>query len=91
VVDLVNEGFDCAIRLGDLPGSSLVSIRLAENRRVVVAAPGYLARAGTPKLPEDLSRHNCLAFGASANVQRGHRTHQQQPVAAERRAEQPVG
>lgn len=71
VVDLVNEGFDCAIRLGDLPDSSLVSIRLAENRRVVVAAPGYLARAGTAKLPEDLSRHNCLAFGASANVQRG--------------------
>lgn len=39
VVDLVNEGFDCAIRLGDLPDSSLVSIRLAENRRVVVASP----------------------------------------------------
>ena len=71
VVDLVNEGFDCAIRLGDLPDSSLVSIRLAENRRVVVASPEYLARAGTPTQPEELARHNCLAFGASANVQRG--------------------
>ena len=71
VVDLVNEGFDCAIRLGDLPDSSLVSIRLAENRRVVVAAPSYLARRGTPQLPEELAAHNCLAFGASANVQRG--------------------
>ncbi|WP_369797768.1 LysR substrate-binding domain-containing protein [Cupriavidus sp. UYPR2.512] len=71
VVDLVNEGFDCAIRLGDLPDSSLVSIRLAETRRVVVASPEYLARAGRPRAPEDLQRHNCLAFGASANVQRG--------------------
>ena len=71
VVDLVNEGFDCAIRLGDLPDSSLVSIRLWENRRVVVAAPSYLERHGVPTQLEQLSGHNCLAFGASANVQRG--------------------
>lgn len=71
LVDLVNEGFDCAIRLGDLPDSSLVSIRLAENRRVVVASPDYLSRRGTPATPEELARHNCLAFGAGTNVQRG--------------------
>src|SRR5215475_14774365 len=49
VVDIVNEGFDCAVRVGDLPDSSLVSVRLADNRRLCVAAPSYLKRAGTPK------------------------------------------
>ena len=48
VVDIVNEGVDCAVRLGDLPDSSLVSVRLADNRRLCVATPDYLARAGTP-------------------------------------------
>jgi len=71
LVDLVNEGFDCAIRLGELPDSSLVSLRLGENRRVCVAAPAYLARRGTPESLEALARHNCLAFGSTANQQRG--------------------
>ena len=39
VVDIVNEGFDCAVRVGDLPDSSLVSVRLADNRRLCVATP----------------------------------------------------
>ena len=51
VVDLVNEGFDCAVRVGDLPDSSLVSVRLADNRRLCVATPTYLQRAGTPRHP----------------------------------------
>ncbi|GAB3628542.1 LysR family transcriptional regulator [Pandoraea terrae] len=71
LVDLINEGFDCAVRLGELPDSSLVSLRLGENRRVCVGAPSYLARCGQPESLEDLARHNCLAFGASANQQRG--------------------
>ncbi|AKJ68251.1 LysR family transcriptional regulator [Pandoraea thiooxydans] len=71
LIDLVNEGFDCAVRLGELPDSSLVSLRLGENRRVCVAAPAYLARHGTPTSLEDLAHHNCLAFGASSNQQRG--------------------
>lgn len=71
VVDLLNEGFDCAVRLGDLPDSSLVSLRLGENRRVCVGAPGYLARRGRPGALADLAQHNCLALGASANQQRG--------------------
>ncbi|WP_153100111.1 LysR family transcriptional regulator [Paraburkholderia hayleyella] len=70
-VDLVNEGFDCAVRLGALPDSSLVSLRLGENRRVCVASPDYLARRGAPATLADLARHNCLALGASANQQRG--------------------
>ena len=63
LVDLVNEGVDCAIRVGELSDSSLVSIRLAENRRVVVASPDYLARHGTPQTLADLSYHNCLSLG----------------------------
>lgn len=63
LVDLVNENIDCAIRIGDLPDSSLVSIRLAENRRVVVASPAYIAHHGAPTRPEDLATHNCLSLG----------------------------
>ncbi|VVE27526.1 LysR family transcriptional regulator [Pandoraea morbifera] len=71
LVDLVNEGFDCAIRLGELPDSSLVSLRLGENRRVCVASPGYLAQHGRPESLDALAQHNCLAFGSTANQQRG--------------------
>ncbi len=71
MVDLVNEGFDCAVRLGELPDSSLVSLRLGENRRVCVAAPAYLAREGTPTTLAALARHHCLALAANANQQRG--------------------
>ena len=63
LVDLVNEGVDCAIRVGELSDSSLVSIRLAENRRVVAASPAYLERHGTPRTLADLASHNCLSLG----------------------------
>ncbi len=63
LVDLVNEGVDCAIRVGELTDSSLVSIKLAENRRAVVASPAYLDKHGTPRTLEDLARHNCLSLG----------------------------
>ncbi len=62
LVDLVNEGIDCAIRVGDLADSSLVSIRLAENRRVVAASPAYLARHGVPVTPDELGAHICLSL-----------------------------
>jgi DNA-binding transcriptional LysR family regulator len=71
VVDIVNEGFDCAIRVGDLPDSSLVSLRLADNRRLCVAAPGYLARAGTPASPAELTKHQCLTLSSDASQTRG--------------------
>ena len=71
VVDIVNEGFDCAIRVGDLPDSSLVSIRLADNRRLCVAAPSYLQRAGAPVTPAELSRHECLTLSSDASQTRG--------------------
>jgi DNA-binding transcriptional LysR family regulator len=71
VVDIVNEGYDCAIRVGDLPDSNLVSVRLADNRRLCVAAPAYLKRAGTPKSPADLQRHECLTLSSDASQTRG--------------------
>ena len=71
VVDIVNEGVDCAVRVGDLPDSSLVSVRLADNRRLCVAAPVYLQRAGTPKSPAELQRHECLTLSSDASQTRG--------------------
>ena len=71
VVDIVNEGYDCAVRVGDLPDSSLVSLRLADNRRLCVAAPAYLQRAGTPAAPADLARHQCLTLSSDASQSRG--------------------
>ena len=71
VVDIVNEGFDCAVRVGDLPDSSLVSVRLADNRRMCVATPDYLKRHGTPKTPAELSKHRCLLLSSESSQPRG--------------------
>ncbi|WP_440029122.1 LysR family transcriptional regulator [Chromobacterium amazonense] len=65
LVDLQRDRIDCAIRISDLADSSLVAIRLAENRRVVVASPDYLATHGAPRVLEDLQRHQCLSLGES--------------------------
>lgn len=59
-VDLVAEGFDLAIRMGQLPDSSLVVRRIASFETVLCAAPSYLAAHGAPERLEDLSRHRCL-------------------------------
>jgi len=71
VVDIVHEGFDCAVRVGDLVDSSLVSMRLADNRRLCVASPGYLKRAGTPQHPDELARHACLMLSSESSQPRG--------------------
>lgn len=71
VVDLAAEGFDCAVRVGELPDSSLVSVRLADNRRLCVAAPSYLQRHGTPAHPHDLARMDCLTLTSDASQTRG--------------------
>lgn len=71
VVDIVNENYDCAVRVGDLPDSSLISVRLADNRRLCVATPAYLKRAGTPKHPNELARHECLTLSSDASQTRG--------------------
>ncbi|AEG91341.1 LysR family transcriptional regulator [Ramlibacter tataouinensis] len=71
VVDLAGEGYDCAVRVGDLPDSSLVSVRLADNRRLCVATPAYLRRHGTPQHPQDLVRFHCLTLSSDASQTRG--------------------
>src|SRR6187431_930076 len=71
VVDLGGEGYDCAVRVGDFPDSSLVSVRLADNRRLCVATPAYLAAHGTPQHPDDLARFDCLTLSSDASQTRG--------------------
>ena len=71
VVDLAGEGFDCAVRVGDLPDSSLVSVRIADNRRLCVATPEYLARRGTPRAPAELVQHDRLTLSSDASQTRG--------------------
>ncbi|CCG40185.1 LysR family transcriptional regulator [Magnetospirillum molischianum] len=61
-VDLVDEGFDMAVRIGHLIDSSLVARRLAPLRRIVCASPAYLAARGLPTTPDEISGHECLCY-----------------------------
>lgn len=62
VVDLVEEGYDLAIRIAKLPSSTLISRRLAETRVVLCASPQYLARRGAPRHPSDLAAHTVIGY-----------------------------
>ncbi|MCB1883078.1 MAG: LysR family transcriptional regulator [Geminicoccaceae bacterium] len=64
-VDLIEEGYDVALRIGRLEDSGLMARRLARLPRVCAASPVYLAEAGTPEAPEDLRGHNCLRYAYS--------------------------
>jgi DNA-binding transcriptional LysR family regulator len=59
-VDLVDEGFDLALRIADLPDSTLVARKLGDTKLMLTAAPGYLEEHGIPETAEDLKAHNCL-------------------------------
>lgn len=61
-VDLIEEGFDVAIRIGELEDSSLKARKVAKFELAICASPDYLAKFGTPKSPEDLEKHECLGF-----------------------------
>ena len=67
VLDVVKGAFDLVIRNAELADSSLVARRLADDERVLVASPDYLARAGTPRTPRELTSHDCVAFPDGAS------------------------
>ncbi len=67
-VDVVGEGFDIALRFGQIADSRLRVRRLGDFRLVVCAAPEYLERTGVPKTPDDLKAHNCLVMRFGANL-----------------------
>lgn len=64
-VNLVEEGFDVAIRFGDMPDSRLTSRLLANNRRLLLASPAYLKSHGIPRKPQDLQHHDCIVLRES--------------------------
>jgi DNA-binding transcriptional LysR family regulator len=68
--DLVEEGFDAAIRIGALADSSAIATRVGALRRIVVATPAYLKRRGRPKSPGDLAAHDIVAFAGIDGVER---------------------
>ncbi len=65
VVDLIGEGVDVAVRIGELPDSSLTAVRVGAVRRMTVAAPAYLARHGTPADPAALAGHRVVFFSGT--------------------------
>lgn len=62
IVNLVEEHFDLAVRIGELPDSSLVATRIGTIRHVVCGNPGYFAARGMPRTPGELGRHDCITF-----------------------------
>ena len=69
-VDLVEEGFDVAFRVGATPDGSLVATRVADATMVLVASPSYLASRRAPRSPEDLARHDCVALAPEGGAAR---------------------
>ncbi|WP_180900484.1 LysR family transcriptional regulator [Martelella soudanensis] len=67
VIDLVSEGIDVALRMGQLSDSSAVARRLAQGRRSVIATPAYLERAGIPSVPADLAVHEAIVYSQLEN------------------------
>jgi DNA-binding transcriptional LysR family regulator len=68
LIDLVDEGWDVAVRIGSLSNSSLIARRIGPCRGVVCAAPSYLATRGTPQTVAELAQHNCLGYTLSRLV-----------------------
>jgi DNA-binding transcriptional LysR family regulator len=73
-VDLIQEGFDLAIRIANLPDSSLIARRLAPIRFVMCASPAYLEQMGTPRSPDELSAHQCLVYSLRRDFEYWHLT-----------------
>jgi DNA-binding transcriptional LysR family regulator len=67
IVDLIEDGFDVAVRVGELPDSSLIARQLAPCRMVVCGAPSYFEKHGKPRTPADLTAHNCLTVAETGS------------------------
>ena len=80
VVNLVEEGFDVAIRAGRLVDSTLVARTVSRVRSYLVASPSYLKKRGRPKSPGDLAKHDCMLFGAGAGRGSWHLRRENQEV-----------
>ena len=72
IINLVEDGVDCAVRIGHLADSSLVARNVGDMRRIVVASPDYLARRGEPKEPAAIASHETIQFGATAAAPEWH-------------------
>jgi DNA-binding transcriptional LysR family regulator len=70
VIDMVEEGIDVAVRIGRLADTSFMARKIGEDKRLICAAPSYLARHGTPRRPEELARHNCIVSRERAYLNR---------------------
>jgi DNA-binding transcriptional LysR family regulator len=66
-VDIIAEGFDAAVRIGELNDNRLIAKKLCDHRRILCAAPAYIKRHGLPAKPQDLAGHNCLRFSGFAS------------------------
>src|SRR5262249_62241853 len=78
IVDLIEEGFDLAVRFGTLPESTLIARRLCSISTVMCASPAYLAKRGTPTTIEELDEHDRVLFTPSPRTQSWTMTHRDQ-------------
>lgn len=69
VVNLVEERVDVAVRIGELPDSSLMAVRVGSVRQVVCGSPAYFAARGAPKVPRELREHDCITFESIASAE----------------------
>jgi DNA-binding transcriptional LysR family regulator len=67
LVDIIDEGFDAAIRIGELEDNRLIARKLSDHRRILCASPGYIEKHGMPETPQALIDHNCLRFSGLAS------------------------
>src|SRR5258708_29698572 len=71
-VDLVEQGIDLAVRVGELVDQSLIARRIGTTARVTVGSPDYFVRRGEPQIPDDLRNHNCIVYTHLSTVNEWH-------------------